>query len=136
MSNIIGIDHVCISSNNILEDSKIFEKFGYKIDFYEKKVPIEKKKEEFLKNSFKTHDFALLKLHNSVAIELIDHNKNNKNTNQIFSILFNSKNVEGEDLKSQNTLLKKLKVIYDENDLKLNKNSINDFYELSKKEKK
>ena len=90
MSNIIGIDHICISSNNILEDSKIFEKFGYKIDFYEKKNPIKNEKREFLNNNFKTHDFALLKLHNSVAIELIDHNENNENIDQIFSIIFNS----------------------------------------------
>jgi hypothetical protein len=136
LSNIIGIDHICISSNNISKDSKIFEKFGYKIDFYEKKVPIENEKKEFLKNNFKTHDFALLKLHNSVAIELIDHNKNNENINQIFSILFNSKNVESNDLKSQNVLLNKLKNIFNTNVLKLNINSTCNFFEYSEKENK
>ena len=136
MSNIIGIDHICISSNNILEDSKIFEKFGYKIDFYEKKNPIKNEKREFLNNNFKTHDFALLKLHNSVAIELIDHNENNENIDQIFSIIFNSKNGKSIDLKSQDILLNKLKNIFNNSILKLNMNSTCNFFECSEKENK
>jgi len=135
LSNIIGIDHICISSKNILEDSKIFEEFGYKIDFYEKKVPIENGKKGFLKNDYKTHDFALLKLHNSIAIELIDHNKNNQNTDEIFSILFNSKNLVNKELKSHNILLNKLKNIFN-NNLKLNVNSICNFFEFPEIENK
>ena len=135
MSNIIGIDHICISSKNILDDSKIFERFGYKINFYEEKIPIENKKKEFLKYDLKIHDFALLKLQNSVAIELINHNKNNNIQTQIFSILFNSKNiVNSDDLKSKNLLFVKLKNIFNTNNLKLNINSISNFFELSEKE--
>lgn len=137
MSNIIGIDHICISSKNILEDSKKFKQFGYNIDFFEKKIPIENEKKEFLKNKLKIHNFALLKLQNSVSIELIDHDKNNDITTEIFSILFNSKNRDAQNsLNSENLLLKKLKDIFNSNELKLNLNTVCNFFELPEKENK
>ena len=128
MTNIIGIDHICITSKNILEDSKIFEQYGYKIDFNEENVKIREEKKEFLKNSNELHNFALLKSINSVAIELIDHKKFN-NKNQIYDILFDTKNRSDKNyVKSQEKLLQKLEIIFNKK-ISKNENVMFNFYE-------
>ena len=128
MTNIIGFDHICITSTNIIEDSKIFEQYGYKISFNEKNIKINEEKKEFLKNSNELHSFTLLKSDNSVAIELIDHHKFN-NENQIYKILFNTKNIFSKNhLESEEKLLQKLEIIFNKK-ISKNENLMFDFYQ-------
>ena len=128
MTNIIGFDHVGISSKNILEDSKFFEQYGYKIDFKEDNIEIRNEKKEFLKNSGESHNFALLKSVNSIAIELIDHHKFNSK-NQTYKILFSSQNTSNKNSsKPQEKFMQKLEIIFKKKILK-NENRIDDFYE-------
>lgn len=89
MINILGIDHVCISSNKIENDSKKIIKLGYELLFNEYELPISNKKKEFLKKNPTTHNLSFLNSPTCISIELIDHyefSNNNSTYNLVFDI--------------------------------------------------
>jgi hypothetical protein len=87
LPNIIGINHVCISSKNILVDSKKFEKLGYKMSFSENQLKIVKEKRQFILSNNEFHDLIFLKSQSHISIELINHHDFTGHKNENYNVI-------------------------------------------------
>lgn len=73
---ILGIDHLTLTVEYFEEAIRFFEKFGYRVEFIEKKLLNDKSKVKFMKEFIKYHKIAYLKSKGrSPAIELISYGR-------------------------------------------------------------
>lgn len=90
MNDIIGLDHICASSDNLKEISKIDDLLGYKILFMKNNIPINEEKNDILYGNILSHDALFLTNSKSISIELIEHHpKTAENIGQ-YNVIYES----------------------------------------------
>lgn len=95
MNEIIGIDHVCGSCQNLKEKEKRFKFPGYHLLFSEHDLPINEEKKSILLHDSKYHDVIFLKAPRKLSVEIIDHRVRTAKSNGRYHVLF-----EGQKLPS------------------------------------
>src|SRR3989338_4840111 len=73
MGAVFGVDHVCLSADDLDARAGELARRGFKPLFEEKKLAVSEHKKKFLRRPVDLHDMVFMKAASGVSIELIAH---------------------------------------------------------------
>lgn len=86
---IMGIDHIALSCENVIQGADFLRQVGYRAKFIQEQVPNPAAKKDLLRSYEPFHSIAYCQAEGSVAIELTAHSRLRRGTPSPYQVLLN-----------------------------------------------